>query len=109
VISTPPNLIPDLLCTGLTSCALWGQAGGGDQQQRGVLRSNCIDCLDRTNVAQFAFGLVALGRQLEALSVADAPRLDPRSSIAAQLVDLYEAAGNTLARQVLGSRLTTVC
>jgi len=68
-----------------------------------VLRSNCIDCLDRTNVAQFAFGLVALGRQLEALGVADAPRLDPRSSIAAQLVDLYEAAGNTLARQVISA------
>ena len=69
-----------------------------------MLRSNCIDCLDRTNVAQFAFGLVALGRQLEALGVADAPRLDPRSSIAAQLVDLYEAAGNTLARQVTQPR-----
>ncbi len=65
-----------------------------------MLRSNCIDCLDRTNVAQFAFGLVALGRQLEALCVADSPRLDPRSSVAAQLVDLYEAMGNTLARQV---------
>jgi hypothetical protein len=25
--------------------------------QRGVLRTNCVDCLDRTNVAQFAFGL----------------------------------------------------
>jgi hypothetical protein len=43
---------------------------------------------------------VALGRQLEALCVSDSPRLDPRSSVAAQLVDLYEAMGNTLARQV---------
>ena len=25
--------------------------------QSGVLRTNCIDCLDRTNVAQFAAGL----------------------------------------------------
>ena len=83
-----------------TRCLRRMQAAGGGQRQRGVLRSNCIDCLDRTNVAQFASGLVALGRQLEALGVADAPRLDPRSSIAAQLVDLYEAAGNTLARQV---------
>ena len=30
------------------------------QLQRGVLRSNCIDCLDRTNVAQFAVGAVAV-------------------------------------------------
>ena len=29
--------------------------------QRGVLRSHCIDCLDRTNVAQYAAGLAALG------------------------------------------------
>ncbi|KAK6118742.1 hypothetical protein DH2020_047547 [Rehmannia glutinosa] len=28
--------------------------------QRGVLRTNCIDCLDRTNVAQYVYGLVAL-------------------------------------------------
>ena len=73
-----------------------------------MLRSNCIDCLDRTNVAQFAFGLVALGRQLEALCVSDGPRLDPRSSVAAQLVDLYEAMGNTLARQVRTLRRWTI-
>ena len=35
--------------------------------QRGVLRTNCIDCLDRTNVAQYAYGLAALGHQLEDL------------------------------------------
>ena len=34
-----------------------------------VLRTNCIDCLDRTNVAQFAFGLLAFGRQLYDLGV----------------------------------------
>ncbi|PWS21854.1 hypothetical protein DKP78_21415, partial [Enterococcus faecium] len=37
--------------------------------QKGVLRTNCIDCLDRTNVAQFAFGLAALGRQLHVLQL----------------------------------------
>jgi hypothetical protein len=29
--------------------------------QKGVLRTNCIDRLDRTNVAQYAYELVALG------------------------------------------------
>ena len=29
----------------------------GYLEQRGVLRTNCIDCLDRTNVGQFAVGL----------------------------------------------------
>ena len=74
-----------------------------EQRQHGLLRSNCIDCLDRTNVVQFALGLAALGRQLAALEVSDSADMDPRSSVAAQLVDLYEAAGNTLARQVTPS------
>ena len=68
--------------------------------QRGVLRTNCIDCLDRTNVAQFAAGLAALGRQLAALGISDGPTIDARSSAARHLMDMYEATGNTLARQV---------
>ncbi len=44
--------------------------------QQGVLRSNCIDCLDRTNVAQFAYGLVAFGLQLFLLGVAESPEID---------------------------------
>ena len=35
--------------------------------QNGVARTNCIDCLDRTNAAQFVIGKRALGRQLQAL------------------------------------------
>ena len=68
--------------------------------QQGVLRTNCIDCLDRTNVAQFAAGLAALGRQLAALGISDSPTIDARSSAARHLMDMYEATGNTLARQV---------
>lgn len=37
--------------------------------QRGVLRVNCIDCLDRTNVAMFCVGLSVLGRQLKDMGV----------------------------------------
>lgn len=51
--------------------------GVGHTWQHGVLRSNCIDCLDRTNVAQFAYGLGGLGRQLQALGVSDSPEIDP--------------------------------
>jgi hypothetical protein len=35
--------------------------------QSGVLCTNCIDCLDRTLVAQFSYGLEDLGRQLYAI------------------------------------------
>ena len=51
--------------------------GPGHRWQQGVLRSNCIDCLDRTNVAQFAYGLGGLGRQLQALGISDSPDIDP--------------------------------
>lgn len=37
--------------------------------QNGIARTNCIDCLDRTNAAQFVIGKRALGRQLQALGV----------------------------------------
>jgi len=47
-----------------------GDAEGGDSQvQNGVARTNCIDCLDRTNAAQFVIGKRALGLQLQALGV----------------------------------------
>uniref|UniRef100_A0A1I7WB64 SAC domain-containing protein n=1 Tax=Heterorhabditis bacteriophora TaxID=37862 RepID=A0A1I7WB64_HETBA len=32
--------------------------------QQGITRTNCVDCLDRTNVAQFGIGKVALACQL---------------------------------------------
>ena len=70
------------------------------QLQHGVLRTNCIDCLDRTNVAQFAYGLTAMGQQLHALGLADTPTIDAQSSAARQLMDMYEVMGNVLSRQV---------
>ena len=71
--------------------------------QSGVLRTNCIDCLDRTNVAQYAYGLAALGRQLHALALTDMPKVDPDSSIAAALMDMYQSMGDALAQQYGGS------
>ena len=71
--------------------------------QTGVLRTNCVDCVDRTNVAQFSFGLLALGEQLHALGVAPAHALDPRSSMAGVLMRLYETMGDALGNQYGGS------
>ena len=36
-------------------------------QQKGVTRTNCLDCLDRTNCVQIFIGLEVLAQQLEAL------------------------------------------
>ncbi|KAG6475223.1 hypothetical protein ZIOFF_064441 [Zingiber officinale] len=71
--------------------------------QSGVLRTNCIDCLDRTNVAQYAYGLAALGHQLHALGFIDVPEVNLDSPLADDMMDLYERMGDTLALQYGGS------
>ncbi|KAL2604406.1 hypothetical protein AAZV13_09G066000 [Glycine max] len=71
--------------------------------QRGVLRTNCIDCLDRTNVAQYAYGLAALGHQLHALGIIDHPKIDLDDPLSDDLMGFYERMGDTLAHQYGGS------
>ncbi|KQJ94805.1 phosphoinositide phosphatase SAC1 [Brachypodium distachyon] len=71
--------------------------------QTGVLRTNCIDCLDRTNVAQYAYGLAALGRQLHAMGLTAVSKIHPDSSIASALMEMYQSMGDALAHQYGGS------
>ncbi|XP_038985385.1 phosphoinositide phosphatase SAC3-like [Phoenix dactylifera] len=71
--------------------------------QKGILRTNCIDCLDRTNVAQYAYGLAALGHQLHVLGLIDIPKIDLDSPLADDLMRFYETMGDTLALQYGGS------
>ncbi|XP_066167818.1 phosphatidylinositol-3-phosphatase SAC1 [Oryza sativa Japonica Group] len=70
--------------------------GDGPCYQTGVLRTNCMDCLDRTNVAQYAYGLAALGRQLHAMGATNVSKIHPDSSIASALMDLYQSMGDAL-------------
>ncbi len=44
--------------------------------QNGVARTNCIDCLDRTNAAQFVVGKCALSYQLHALGIINDTSID---------------------------------
>ncbi|XP_027338641.1 phosphoinositide phosphatase SAC3-like isoform X2 [Abrus precatorius] len=71
--------------------------------QMGILRTNCIDCLDRTNVAQYAYGLAALGHQLHALGIIDHPKIDIDDPLGDDLMGFYERMGDTLAHQYGGS------
>ncbi|XP_074566379.1 phosphoinositide phosphatase SAC2-like isoform X2 [Curcuma longa] len=71
--------------------------------QKGILRTNCIDCLDRTNVAQYAFGLAALGHQLHAVGSREAVKITLHSPLADDLMVLYEKMGDKLALQYGGS------
>eukprot|EP00210_Caulerpa_lentillifera_P003675 g3508.t1 len=71
--------------------------------QKGVSRSNCIDCLDRTNIWQYVYGLTTLGHQLNSLGLLDSNELDPNCSLAYQLMEMYEIMGNVIALQYGGS------
>mmetsp|Transcript_29282 Transcript_29282/g.89612 ORF Transcript_29282/g.89612 Transcript_29282/m.89612 type:complete len:1152 (+) Transcript_29282:172-3627(+) len=63
-------------------------------RQSGVVRTNCIDCLDRTNVAQFALGAAAMNRMLLSAS---------ENRIILVLMDLYSTVGDSISMQYGGS------
>lgn len=74
----------------------------GIRMQRGVLRTNCVDCLDRTNVGQANVGIYALGLQLRALGLTD-ETAEPSSAIVETYFDLFTAHGDAIALQYGGS------
>lgn len=83
--------------------------GDGDtivpQIQNGVARTNCIDCLDRTNAAQFVIGKRALGYQLNALGIIEETSIDYDTDAANLFTHMYHDHGDTIAVQYGGSQL----
>jgi len=63
--------------------------------QNGIRRTNCVDCLDRTNAAQFVFRKRALGDQLYALGVVDSPDLSFDSDAVDMLTEMYHGDSNS--------------
>jgi hypothetical protein len=63
--------------------------------QNGICRINCVDCLDRTNAAQFVFGKRALGHQLYALGIVDNPNLAFDSDAVNMLTEMYHDHGDS--------------
>ena len=63
--------------------------------QNGICRTNCVDCLDRTNAAQFVFGKRAFGHQLYALGVVDSPSLPFDSDAVNMLTEMYHDHGDS--------------
>eukprot|EP01130_Rhizamoeba_saxonica_P002398 TRINITY_DN12202_c0_g1_i1.p1 TRINITY_DN12202_c0_g1~~TRINITY_DN12202_c0_g1_i1.p1 ORF type:complete len:789 (+),score=137.40 TRINITY_DN12202_c0_g1_i1:3-2369(+) len=74
-------------------------------EQRGIIRTNCIDSLDRTNAVQYCIGQCALGLQLYALGMTKSPNHTYDSSLSSLLMEMYEKSGNFLALQYGGSGL----
>ena len=72
-------------------------------EQKGVLRTNCIDCLDRTNVAQFSAGVEALGQQLVVMGIRNYSYLNPSCNLVKAVIDMYVDIGDHLSLQYGGS------
>lgn len=77
----------------------------GVSNQQGVCRTNCIDCLDRTNAAQSVIAKYALGYQLCALGIIDKPRVEYDTDVIDLLTEMYHDHGDTIALQYGGSNL----
>lgn len=74
--------------------------------QQGIVRTNCIDCLDRTNAAQFIIGKEALSHQLKSLGFLSlSADLDYDSDIINILTEMFHDHGDTIAVQYGGSNL----
>ncbi|TWW68857.1 Polyphosphoinositide phosphatase [Takifugu flavidus] len=99
----------DFYCHTLRPDDRWGDLGGHTtargRVQTGVLRTNCVDCLDRTNTAQFMVGKCALAYQLYALGMIDKPKLQFDTDCVRLFEELYEDHGDTLSLQYGGSQL----
>ncbi|KAI1322308.1 SacI homology domain-containing protein [Xylariaceae sp. FL0255] len=85
------------------------QNGDGDvspsRVQNGVARTNCIDCLDRTNAAQFVIGKRALGHQLHALGILEHTSVEYDTDAVNLFTHMYHDHGDTIAVQYGGSQL----
>lgn len=77
----------------------------GLKLQSGVARTNCIDCLDRTNAAQFVIAKKALGYQLQALGVIEHPSVEYDSDAVDLFTHMWHDHGDTIAVQYGGSHL----
>ena len=68
--------------------------------QTGVVRTNCMDCLDRTNVVQAAIGGWALERQLNSLGLQVDLKRDPKTQ---WFNTLWADNGDAVSKQYAGS------
>jgi hypothetical protein len=73
--------------------------------QNGIARTNCIDCLDRTNAAQFVIGKRALGHQLHALGIIGDTLINYDTDAVNLFTHMYHDHGDTIAVQYGGSQL----
>ncbi|XP_056415459.1 synaptojanin-1 isoform X6 [Hyla sarda] len=73
------SILKPKLASFLEDCGFFSMDKDGvHRTQRGSIRTNCLDCLDRTNSVQAFLGLEMLLKQLEVLGLAEKPQLVTR-------------------------------
>ncbi|TDL25045.1 hypothetical protein BD410DRAFT_718891 [Rickenella mellea] len=80
---------------------LWVCGTTALSEQKGVFRVNCIDCLDRTNVFQSAFGRHVLATQLSAVALLN--RDIGRTEVDIIFNDLWANNGDAISRAYAGT------
>ncbi|KAJ8048138.1 Synaptojanin-1 [Holothuria leucospilota] len=71
------------------------------KSQTGTIRSNCLDCLDRTNTVQSFFGFQLLNKQLECLGLLEKPQLANRFEEVYK--NMWSANGHHISRIYAGT------
>jgi hypothetical protein len=80
--------------------------GDADAQlQNGIARTNCIDCLDRTNAAQVVIGKHAFALQLRALGVITSEEIAYDTDAVNLFTGMFHDHGDNIAMQYAGSHL----
>ena len=72
-------------------------------RQTGVVRINCVDCLDRTNVAMFCVGKAAMKCQLQLLGLLGSKSEKVWPELVLVLQRFYTMHGDRIAQQYAGS------
>jgi len=87
------SFIPHLRCSGSYLLEL----------QKGIIRSNCVDCLDRTNVFQQVIGTAVMVSQLRSMGLDVKEPNNEDDEIFGALTELYKKMGNIISNQYAGS------
>lgn len=72
-------------------------------KQSGVVRTNCIDCLDRTNVVQSALGRRVLNRHLTHLGIITQIEDGQHDALDAAFNNAWADLGDAISRQYAGT------
>ena len=77
--------------------------------QNGTVRSNCVDCVDRTNYAQFFVGLHAAAQQLYRFGVFSSPaELAAHEELVQTILAMWITVGDNIAVRYGGSMTVSV-